>query len=116
MSKMIKPEMSVVHFKEADVIVTSGVPTTMSASGWADGTPGNLKVTYGDTDYEYANRSALTTALTNNGQTANVHTTSGKDYTISQIFGAEHNGTDDTFGSLGGFTWDSANRRWNSYQ
>ena len=113
MSKMIRPEMSVVRFKEADVIVAS--TGTMKASGWGDGIDGNLKITYDGNDYTYSNRNDLTTALTNNNQTDTVHTSTGKDYTFNNLFGGDHN-NDNYTSVINGFTWDSENNRWNTHQ
>lgn len=117
MSKIIKPEMSVVRFKEADVIVASGtaVPQTMSASGWGDGINRNFSVNYGGVDYDYTGATTLIDLLTQNGQTQNVHTTSGSDTTLGNIYRKDYK-DDDSTQSLGGFTWDSANNRWNSHQ
>ena len=114
---MNTPKMDVVRFKEADVVVASGaaVPTSMTATGWGDGTNGNLNITYGNAVYGYSNRNDLVTALTNNGQTDTVHTTSGKNYRFNQLFSTEHNNDNDTR-TLSGFDWDSANSRWNSRQ
>ena len=116
MSKMVRPEMSVVRFKEADVIVTSGaVPQSMTASGWGDGTNRNFSVNYGGVDYDYHNAETLMDLLTQNGQNNKVRTTSGADTTLSYFYRHDYNG-DDSTSKLGGFDWDSINNRWNSHQ
>ena len=57
MSKMNTPEMSVVRFKEADVIVASAV--AMTWSGFGDGTPKNGVVNFNGTDYTISDKTAI---------------------------------------------------------
>lgn len=53
MSTMKRPEMEVVRFKEADIIVASGNIATLS--GFSDTSPDNGTVRYGNTTYDYTN-------------------------------------------------------------
>ena len=57
MSTMKRPEIEVVRFKEADVIVASG--NIARLSGFNEGGAGTGKVNYGGTDYDYGNRNSL---------------------------------------------------------
>ena len=117
MSKMNTPKMDVVRFKEADVVVASGaaVPQSMTVTGWKDGTKGNMIMNYGGQEFGYSNKSDLISLLTQNGQTQNVRTTTGGDYTINTLFNYE-NKTDNYSHTLTGLTWDATNSRWNSHQ
>lgn len=117
MSKMNAPKMEVVRFKEADVIVASGVPTTMSATGWNDGVKTNLILNYGGTDYDYYKRQDLTDLVIAKGQTNSVYTSKGKTYTINQLFSSDKGSDDGSLTStLTGLTWDADNNRWNTKQ
>ena len=56
--KLTTPEMNVIRFNEADVIVASGgdPKRTINVSGIKDGTLGNGKITYMGTDYTNNNQ------------------------------------------------------------
>ena len=72
MSKMVRPEMSVVRFKEADVIVASGAVTAMQWTGFGDGVKANGVITYKGTGYtidSIANVNNVITAMGDMGVT-----------------------------------------------
>ena len=60
MSKMVTPEMSVIRFKEADVIVASGaVPKTMTMATFGNTFAGDGTVTYNGTTYTINSQSSI---------------------------------------------------------
>jgi len=71
MSKMIRPEMSVVRFNEADVIVASGL--TMTWTKFGDGVAQNGVVNFNGTDYTISDKSAISNLFNDMG----VKTTAG---------------------------------------
>ena len=77
MSKMRKPEMDVIRFKEADVIVASGATAnTLKWSGFGDGITGNGVVEYGGRSYTMDSESSynsLLEALSAIGVTGDTH-------------------------------------------
>ena len=87
----------------------------MTATGWGNGINGDFKLNYGGVDYGYNQRVSLGKLLSQNGQTADVHTSYNTDTTLWQIYKKDNEGDNSTH-NLGGFTWDSANNRWNSHQ
>lgn len=117
MSKMIRPEMSVVRFKEADVIVASGgssAPQSMSASGWANGVEGDFTLNYGGKDYGYNDRYTLISLLNQNGQSDHT-STYGTKPTIEGLYNIDHN--DDKYTTpINGFDWNSQTGRWVAHQ
>ena len=92
MSKMIRPEMSVVRFKEADVIVASGL--TMTWSKFGDGVAQNGVVTFKGTDYKISDSTAISN-LYNAGvqRTAGIESINGSvKYSVNSILKNELSG------------------------
>ena len=93
MSKIIKPEMSVVRFKEADVIVASGL--TMTWSKFGDNTPQNGVVTFNGTDYTISDNTAISNLYKDMGvrQTAGIQSSDGSvKYSVNSILKNELTG------------------------
>ena len=74
---MIRPEMSVVRFKEADVIVASGL--TMTWSNFGDGKAQNGVVTFNGTDYTISDSTVISNLYSDMGvrQTAGIEDRNG---------------------------------------
>jgi hypothetical protein len=93
MSKMIRPEMSVVRFKEADVIVASGL--TMTWSNFGDGTAKNGVVTFNGTDYTISDTTAISNLYNDMGvkRTAGLENRDGTvDKSINTVLNLELSG------------------------
>ena len=60
MRKMYAPKMSVIRFRESDVIVASGTlsPDIFTLSGFDDGTKGNVQYTYMGETYNNSNQTS----------------------------------------------------------
>ena len=93
MSKMIRPEMSVVRFKEADVIVASGL--TMTWSNFGDGTAKNGVVTFNGKDYTISDTTAISNLYNDMGvkRTAGLENRDGTvDKSINTVLNLELSG------------------------
>ena len=102
MSKMVRPEMSVVRFKEADVIVASGAVTAMQWANFGDNVKANGVITYKGSDYtidSIANVNNVITAMgdmgVNEGTKVTTQTTvsdpSSLQYTLRWVLEKEVN-------------------------
>ena len=90
---MIRPEMSVVRFKEADVIVASGL--TMTWSNFGDGTAKNGVVTFNGTDYTISDTTAISNLYNDMGvkRTAGLENRDGTvDKSINTVLNLELSG------------------------
>ena len=109
MSKMSKPEMDVVRFKENDIIVASGVGATipkLSLFGFADDIPGNGYMIFNlnNKKYEYSDRNTLRTDLINAGYTDDIGISN-----VSALFRADYKGKNDEsyYFTNGDYVWDA---------
>ena len=114
MSKMKKPEMSVVRFKESDVIVASGTGAkTVSFTKLGNKTAGDGIATYNGVDYVMSG--SAVDFLTAVGATTNAGINNGtKTISVNHLFSVESSGTGVSSKNWNGtYTYD-ANATWNN--
>ena len=118
MSEMKRPEMKVVRFKEADVIVASGsgAPKTMSWTKFGDGNANNGVVKFNETDYIISSSDAITDLLSAMGvkRTAGIEHRNGSVYSIDNILGNETKGTGVSSKNWNTTYYYDANATWNN--
>ena len=114
MGKTFKPMLQVVRFGAEDVIATSGVPTTLTMSGWSDMVRNNLSFTYGGSNYNSSVQNDLIELMRNNGQSNQIYLADdNKAVDVYTLFSADsRDGKIGSSSDNGEYSWISANSRW----
>ena len=113
MSKWSKPEMKVIRFKEADVIVASGAVSTKDWSGFGDGIASNAVVKFNGISYTIDSQDVINQIISATGRNNPGINNGESTMSVKKLLGHELEGTVSSKRWNGNYVYDP-NATWNN--